>query len=342
MPVRLPLYNFEVYPAETLRVATGANMGDPIGPGEAVVPGDTYVLSRGAAPSEVAICDAVAGDPPGAQVVADGSDVGRPGALVRLLACHTLMTHGIAAGTLDMLLLRIGAGAAAGADTDGGGDFVLPLGPVVPQTPMDLITSESAAAPQRFADLATARFIAGTRLTLADGSQQPVEAVAAGDRLLTRDHGAQPVRWIGQQTLRADGALAPVRIRAGTLNVARDLWLSPNHRLFIYQRADRVGAGRAEIMVKAAHLVNGETVTRTAQGFVDAYQLLFDRHEIVFAEGIAVESLLVTNQIRAALPVDVDPTRSTAAEIELARALLEGDPDAAAKLTAASRGRATP
>ena len=46
--------------------------------------------------------------------------------------------------------------------------------------------------------------------------RDPDATYTAGDRLLTRDHGPQEIRWIGQQVSRATGALAPVLIRAGT------------------------------------------------------------------------------------------------------------------------------
>ena len=49
-------------------------------------------------------------------------------------------------------------------------------------------------------------------------------------------------------------------------------------------------------------LVNGTTVIREEGGHIDSYQLVFDGNEIIFAEGIAVESLLVTADLRARLP----------------------------------------
>ena len=66
-----------------------------------------------------------------------------------------------------------------------------------------------------------------TRITMATGAQVPVEDLRPGDRILTRDDGPQPLRWIGQRTTRASGLFAPVLIRAGTLNNARDLVVAP-------------------------------------------------------------------------------------------------------------------
>lgn len=58
-------------------------------------------------------------------------------------------------------------------------------------------------------------------------------------------------------------------------------------------------------MVKARHLVDGERVTRVSGGFVDYYQMLFDHHQIIYAEGIAAESMLVDSRTRAVLPCEV-------------------------------------
>ncbi len=102
--------------------------------------------------------------------------------------------------------------------------------------------------------------------------------------------------------MRASGVFAPVVITAGTLHNLSDLTVSPDHRLFIYQRSDHIGAGRTELLVRARHLVNGETVYKQYGGFVDYFQLLLDDHQIIFAEGISAETMMVTQETRPALP----------------------------------------
>jgi len=173
---------------------------------------------------------------------------------------------------------------------------------------------------------------------MASGAQVLIEALRVGDRVLTRDDGPQAVRWIGQTTLRATGAFAPVTIRKGALHNENDLIVSPDHRLFVYQRQDHLGAGRPEVLVKVRHLINGTSVVQLDGGFVEYYQLLFDDHQIIFAEGIAAESLLIDPRTRAALPEGVAgtghrPRRHLNYEVQ--ESLLSG-PDAVALLRRAS------
>jgi hypothetical protein len=335
MPDLAPVFRFTIYPAAAVRALTGANEGDALGLGDAALPGDTYRLARAAGPQRLTICEG----PAGGQVVARGTQVGQPGDPIEIVACHSLM--GQTGELIEVLMLR--HGNAADDSAEAAGLLLLPLAPLKPGTEYELIGSSTATAPDRFADIASVSFFAGTHLTLADGAQRKVEALQVGDMLLTRDHGPRPIRWIGHQTRRAVGAAAPIRIGQGTLNAARDLWLSPQHRLFIWQRKDELGAGRAEVLVRADLLVNGTSVTREEGGHVDSYQLVFDGNEIIFAEGIAVESLLVTAELRARLPRDLtlDPGPDTARDtetLEVDETALGDSGDAARRLTRASRG----
>ncbi|QBY00172.1 Hint domain-containing protein [Rhodophyticola sp. CCM32] len=329
MTRRTAQFTFPTYPATAFKVSTGAHEGDAIGLMKDVVPGDSYRLSRQVAARDLAICDG-----PQGQEVADGSDIGTPGNNVVLDLCHTLMAPD--GSMVDLLVLTLWSDARTT-------QHILPLTPLHTAVDYELVASETDSVPRRFADIASVSFMAGTHLTLANGSQKTVEELQVGDKILTRNNGAQGIKWIGQQTMRATGALAPIRITEGTLNTARDLRLSPHHRLFIWQRTDEVGTGRAELMVKAGYLVNGDTVLREEGGHVDTFHILFDGHEIIYAEGIAVESLLVTGQTRATLPEDLDialseSDRLNAAEIEVSRAALDGEDDAVERLTRASKG----
>ena len=183
--------------------------------------------------------------------------------------------------------------------------YLLPLAPIAARVPYRLVKAEREGAGRKFAQVACVSFSRGTHITLASGAQVPIEQLSVGDRVLTRDAGPQAIRWIGQSTVRATGDFAPILIRAGVLNNENDLLVSPDHRLFVYQRSDQIGVGQSELLVKARHLVNGDSVTVQDGGFVDYFQILFDRHHIIYAEGIAAESMLIDARTRSALPPEL-------------------------------------
>ncbi len=291
-PQREPEQCMAVYPAAQFRVVNGANLGDAVSDADELILGDSYMLVPTAEKADLRVTPAASGE---GMAVARGSQCGRAGAALCLDACATLMSP--AGRTAEALIF-----VELSDDAHICQVWLFPLAELAAKTPYALVAIDRQTARRRFAESACVSFTAGTRITLADGRQWPVERLAAGDRVLTRDNGVQNLRWIGQQTVRAVGEFAPVRIAAGALNNSGDLVVSPNHRLFVYQRDDRFHAGQAEVWVRADNLVNADTVTRTDGGFVDYYQLLFDHHEIIYAEGIAAESMIVDVRTRPALP----------------------------------------
>jgi hypothetical protein len=85
--------------------------------------------------------------------------------------------------------------------------------------------------------------------------------------------GEKPIQWIGRQHL--DNA------------PNANLHLSPTHALFI-----------DEVLIEVKDLVNGGTITRaTPAGMKDIeyFHIELETHEVIFAEGAAVETLLVTD-----------------------------------------------
>ncbi|MGB0967338.1 MAG: Hint domain-containing protein [Halocynthiibacter sp.] len=153
----------------------------------------------------------------------------------------------------------------------------------------------------------------GTQVETAMG-MRPVEALRAGDRVLTRDHGWQILRWVGAQVLtgawlRRNPKLLPVRISAGTLGgtlsaplPARDLLVSRQHRMVVQGPEVKRVFGEDEVMIPAIKL------TRLSGIYVDEnvtdisyHHLLFDRHEVIYAEGAPTESLYLGPQAKNAM-----------------------------------------
>ena len=294
-PSTTPSQRLPVYQAEQLRVTDGANLGDVLSFADELVADDIYELRYGAVIKSLSI---QVGD--GVHYsISDESGLGTPKASLVVDSVLTVMPP--TGETVEILVL-------VEVDSDGHvvQIYATPLSPLIEKTPYTLVGIDREGARLRMAQMACVSFTRGTRITLATGEQCPVENLKLGDRVLTRDDGPQEIRWIGSLTIRAVGEFAPILITAGTLNNAGDLMVSPDHRLFIYQRRDQIGAGRSELLVRARHLVNGDTVKVAEGGFVDYFQILLDTHQIIFAEGISAESMQADERTRAVLPTDME------------------------------------
>ena len=132
-------------------------------------------------------------------------------------------------------------------------------------------------------------FARGTMIDTAEG-EKPIEDLMVGDLVRTADHDYQPIRWIGSSKVAAVGHIAPILIKAGALGNTRDLRVSPQHRMLLGGWQAQMLFGDDEVLVAAKHLVNDSTILRMESGEVEYYHMLFDTHEIVFAEGAPSES----------------------------------------------------
>lgn len=141
-------------------------------------------------------------------------------------------------------------------------------------------------------------FTPGTWIDTPQGPRR-IETLQAGDRVLTRDNGAQDVQWSGSR--RMTGArlfampkLRPVRIRAGAFGVDQpdqELLVSPDHRMLLQGQAARALFNEPEVLVAARDLVDGEKiVVDTTVREVTYVHLLFSNHEVLTANGVASES----------------------------------------------------
>ncbi|MFP4274086.1 MAG: Hint domain-containing protein [Paracoccaceae bacterium] len=159
-------------------------------------------------------------------------------------------------------------------------------------------------------------FVAGTRIATPDGARR-VERLMPGDLVLTRDEGAQPLRWVGRRQVPAEGAFAPIRIAAGTFGQHGELRLSPLHRVLIRDVLAELLFGESEVLVAARDLVNDRSVRPEPGGMVDYVHLLFDRHQVVWSEGLETESFLPGPQIANSFEREiVDEIRTLFPEID--------------------------
>ena len=167
-------------------------------------------------------------------------------------------------------------------------------------------------------------FTPGTRIRTADGFSR-IEDLREGDRIQTKDNGAQEIEWIGSR--RMSGArlfampkLRPVRIDAGVLGEGipdEGLLVSPEHRVLLKKSAAQELFNTSEVLVAAKDLINGDTirVDMTARE-VTYIHILLENHEVVWANGVETESFHPASAALSSLG-EVDRKRLLAAHPEL-------------------------
>ena len=134
-------------------------------------------------------------------------------------------------------------------------------------------------------------YVTGTRIAVPGGWTR-VEDLAPGDLVLTADHGAQPLQWVGSGAVAADADQAPIRIATGVLGNIAELAVSPRHLVLLEGPLCEVLFGEAEVLAAARDLLSLPGVTQDpVGGRVGYHHLLLDRHHILSAEGAGAESL---------------------------------------------------
>ena len=156
-------------------------------------------------------------------------------------------------------------------------------------------------------------FTPGTRLLTPDGPRM-IETLRPGDRVSTKDNGAQPVMWSGHR--RMTGArlyamphLRPIRIRANAFGLGQpdgDLLVSPQHRMLVRGPAAQALFNTDEVLIAAEDLLNDLSITVDhASCDVTYVHVLMEQHQIVWANGLETESFHPSN---TSLEM-VDPTQ---------------------------------
>ncbi|WP_225612310.1 Hint domain-containing protein [Paracoccus sp. PAR01] len=142
-------------------------------------------------------------------------------------------------------------------------------------------------------------FARGTSIETSRGPLA-IEDLRAGDLAITRDHGAQAIRWIGsakldRKALAANPNMRPIRIAKGALGhglPVADLLVSPQHRILVRSRIAQKMFGAQEVLVAAKQLVLLDGIDiATDVAEVEYFHMLFDRHEVVLSNGAETESL---------------------------------------------------
>lgn len=140
-------------------------------------------------------------------------------------------------------------------------------------------------------------FARGTTIETASGAKV-IEELCAGDLVMTRDSGLQPIRWIGSRKIKfgtAPHKHKPIMIKQGCLGPgmpSADLRLSPQHRVPLWEgeRDNRTNGREVLGLAKGLTKLRG---VRRQDGCrrVEYYSILLPEHSIIFANDVPVESL---------------------------------------------------
>ncbi len=151
-----------------------------------------------------------------------------------------------------------------------------------------------------------------TQGTLFDTPTGPkaIERLRPGDYLVTKDNGAQKIRWIWacvhrQRAIQANPALNAILIARGALGNGlprRDLRVSRQHRVLLSSKIAQRMFGKTEVLIAAKDLtvIDGISIAPIV-GAITYYHILFERHEVLFAEGAPTESLYLGKQAMHAI-----------------------------------------
>ena len=140
-------------------------------------------------------------------------------------------------------------------------------------------------------------FLSGTRIKTPEGEIN-IEELRIGDRVLTASGEAKPIKFIGRRWLLRERP-GPWKKGEGPVKISRfaidgkaphsDLYITPEHAIYI-----------DGILIPARNLVNGVTIVADAKPEVlslTLFHIELDTHEAILAEGLAVESFRLDNQL---------------------------------------------
>jgi hypothetical protein len=285
-------HSLAVFPAEVFCATDGVNHAEAITFPSTLCLGDAYTLRTTTPAQPLPLQELPATGLRPTLKVNQANALEVPGTRATIAARLTFMTQ--IGASVEVLVI-----ACDGPDAR---VYLHPLGGLEANTEYMLIAIDENITELPIADLTGISFSRGTRITTATGAQIPVEQIKEGDRILTRDHGMQPIRWIGTRTVQAVGAFAPVVIGHGALGNAEALIVSQTHRMMLSDWRAEVLTGSKDVLIEALDLVNDDDIYIRTGGFVEYTQLVFDEHQIIYAEGVATESLHLTAQILSGLP----------------------------------------
>lgn len=179
--------------------------------------------------------------------------------------------------------ITAGAGAGAGPEV-----AVVNAGGTVVEAFFAFNTAFTGGVTVAYDSASVACFAEGTRIAIDTGATQ-VEALRAGDRVVTAFGDSVPVIWVGHRVVdcRAHDTprlVWPVRVMAGAFADGvpeRDVRLSPDHAVYV-----------DNVLIPVRHLINGTTIVQEPTDSIVYYHVELAVHDVLLADGLPAESYL--------------------------------------------------
>src|ERR1700687_3600971 len=138
-------------------------------------------------------------------------------------------------------------------------------------------------------------FVKGTRILTPQGEAR-IEDLRIGDLVATVRGEALPIKWLGRNTYNKTGpswpkSVIPIRVSRFAIDENtphKDLYLSRGHALFI-----------DGFLIPVKDLVNGTSVMPAmppGMETIEYFQIVFDTHEVIWAEGIPAETFTANDK----------------------------------------------
>lgn len=138
----------------------------------------------------------------------------------------------------------------------------------------------------------------GTPILTAKGMVK-IEDIVAGDRIVTRDKGMQPVSLITQRALPRGDVLRVSPAALGRSADGPDIIVAPTQRLILRDWRAKAMFDRPVALVSARKLIDGEYVRRVPALNLRLFSLHFDALRIVYSGDIELGTATPVTQIFA-------------------------------------------
>ncbi|WP_168193056.1 Hint domain-containing protein [Rhodophyticola sp. CCM32] len=123
----------------------------------------------------------------------------------------------------------------------------------------------------------------------------PVEHLVPGDRVITRDGGAQSLRAVVRRKVPANLRMVQIRCDALGGKPETDIVLLPHQPVLIRDWRAKLLYGEPQATIAAERLIDGEHITWASKNPAYMISLHFNQMRIVYAAGLELQSAAPDN-----------------------------------------------